>query len=249
MSGALPKQAILVSLIKGIELSTGLRMSQVMAGDFPDRKICAVSGPNLVDEVISGHPSATVVASPSFQAAHLVQELLTSTSMRVYTNPDLVGVELAGATKNIVAISAGMAVGLGFGDNTRASLITRGLAEMTRLGTALGGNPATFAGLAGLGDLVATCASPASRNRRLGQKIAAGLSLAEIEEATPTVAEGARTSRAVLGLAAQAGVRMPIAERVAAVLWEGMKPVEAVAQLMDGRAGSELDMVPSEESV
>ena len=238
----LPFDLPLVSLTKGIEEKTLRRMTEVIAEVVPghdSQAIGVLTGPNLAGEVTAGQPTAAVVAIVDENAAAIVQKTFMGPTFRVYTNPDLVGCELAGSLKNVMAIAAGMSTGLGFGDNTRAALLTRALAELTRLGVALGGQPATFAGLAGMGDLIATCTSVQSRNFRIGIGLAQGRKLDEITEEMKMVAEGVKTTRAVLELAERAGVEMPIATQVARVLYEGHHPREAVMSLMTRQAKSE----------
>ena len=237
-----PVDLPLVSLTKGIEERTLRRMTQVIADLAPahdPQTIGVLTGPNLAGEVMAGQPTAAVVAIVEEEAAALVQRTFMGPTFRVYTNPDVVGCELAGSLKNVMAIAAGMSTGLGFGDNTRAALLTRALAELTRLGVALGGQPATFAGLAGMGDLIATCTSVQSRNFRVGIGLAQGRKLDDIIEEMKMVAEGVKTTRAVLELAERAGVEMPIASQVAMVLYEGHHPREAVMSLMTRQAKSE----------
>jgi glycerol-3-phosphate dehydrogenase (NAD(P)+) len=232
-----------VSLTKGIEETTLRRMTEIVAQDLPDHdrgRIAVLTGPNLAGEVVAGHPTAAVVAAADPDTAALLQQTFMTPSFRVYTNPDLVGCELAGSLKNVMAIAAGMSSGLGFGDNTRAALITRALAELTRLGVALGGQPATFAGLAGMGDLIATCTSTQSRNHRVGVELARGRRLEEIIAEMRMVAEGVKTTRAVLELAERAGVEMPIASQVGTVLYEGRHPRDAVMTLMSREAKPEV---------
>lgn len=241
MSG-LPLDLPLVSLTKGIEEKTLRRMTEVVADLVPGhdpQTIGVLTGPNLAGEVTAGQPTAAVVAIVDATAAAIVQKAFMGPTFRVYTNPDVVGCELAGSLKNVMAIAAGMSTGLGFGDNTRAALLTRALAELTRLGVALGGQPATFAGLAGMGDLIATCTSVQSRNFRVGIGLAQGRKLDDIIEEMKMVAEGVKTTRAVLELARRAGVEMPIATQVARVLYEGHHPREAVMSLMTRQAKSE----------
>jgi len=242
---ALVPGAVVVSLAKGLERGSRLRMTQVVAEVAPGRPVAALTGPNLAGEIMAGKPAATVVASVDGAAAAAVQRLLTSPRLRVYTNPDVVGCELAGALKNVLAMACGMADGLGLGDNTRAALITRGLAELARLGTALGGDAATFAGLAGIGDLVVTCMSAQSRNRFVGVELARGRALADIVSGMTMVAEGVRTAAVVTELAADAGVEMPIAEQVAAVVEQGRPAADCVRSLMEREARPERDPVPS----
>jgi glycerol-3-phosphate dehydrogenase (NAD(P)+) len=239
-AGHLAPGVPLVSLTKGVEQGTLLRMTEVMAQAAPGHPCAVLTGPNLVDEIVAGHPTASVVASDDADLAEALQQLFSTGSFRVYTNPDVVGCELGGALKNVVAIAAGIADGMGFGDNTRAALITRGVAELTRLGVALGGHPLTFGGLTGMGDLVATCCSRHSRNRWVGEELARKRPLAEITAGTRMVAEGVRTSAAVAELAARVDVEMPIAEQVVAVLDGRIPPAEVVAVLMGRRVKSEL---------
>jgi glycerol-3-phosphate dehydrogenase (NAD(P)+) len=225
----------ILSVVKGIEEGTHLRMTQLVAEELPGRPVAALSGPNLAREIAAGKPAGSVVASTDADLASELAAVLSSDRFRVYTNADVVGVELAGALKNVVALAAGMVDGLGFGDSGKAGIITRGLAEMTRLGVAAGANPLTFAGLAGVGDLIATCMSPLSRNRRAGELIASGIGWPEAQAHLAGVAEGVATLSGALSLAAERGVEMPIAEQVRAVVFEGRTPMAAVAELM-GRA-------------
>ena len=231
-----------VSLTKGIEQGSLKRMTEIMTEDGglgPDR-LAVVSGPNLAKEVVSRMPSATVVACADTDVAARLQALFMAPFFRVYTNPDVVGCELCGAMKNVIAIAAGIADGMNFGDNTRASLITRGLAELARLGARLGGNPLTFAGLAGMGDLVATCISRLSRNRYVGEELGKGRSLEDITGEMNMIAEGVKTSRAVVALAERVGVEVPISEHVVKVLYEGVSPQDMVLSLMLRSAKAEL---------
>jgi len=224
-----------VSLTKGIEQDTLATMTKIVAevASGHDRaRIGVLTGPNLATEIASGQPTATVMAFGDESAALSLQSVFMGPTFRVYTNDDVTGCELGGALKNVMAIAAGMSDGLGFGDNTRATLITRALAELTRLGIALGGKPATFAGLAGMGDLIATCISTSSRNHRVGFALAQGRSLDEIVTEMRMVAEGVKTTRAVLDLAARTGIEMPIATHVGRVLYQGMDPRDAVLSLM-----------------
>jgi glycerol-3-phosphate dehydrogenase (NAD(P)+) len=231
---ALEPDATLVSLAKGIELGTAKRMSEVIGevvGCGPDR-VAVVSGPNLAREIAEEQPAATVVACPDKGRAEVVQRACFTAYLRSYTNADVVGCELGGAVKNVIALAAGMAEGMGFGDNSRASLITRGLAETARLGAALGADPLTFAGLAGLGDLVATCSSPLSRNRTFGERLGRGESLEQARAAVRTTAEGVQSCRSVLELARRSGVDMPITEGVERVCHEGVPVAQLVGALM-----------------
>ena len=232
---ALRGEPVVLSASKGMEMESGKRMSQVLEELLPERlgpQISVLSGPNLALEIVEGKPASTVVASRLRDAAARAQELLMSGTFRVYTNDDTVGVELGGALKNIIALGAGICDGLGYGDNGKAAFMTRGLAEITRLGVAAGASPTTFAGLAGLGDLVATCASPLSRNHRVGGMLAAGRTLEEIRASMKNVAEGVFTTAAAVKLAAGMGVEMPIANATYRVLFEGMDLRQAIAELM-----------------
>lgn len=216
----IPGDAVMVSLMKGVELGTLKRMSEVIAevtDAGPDR-IAVVSGPNLAKEIARREPAASVVACADEEVAKRLQAQCHSPSFRPYTSVDVLGCELGGAYKNVVGLAVGMAVGLGFGDNTTASVITRGLAETARLAMALGANPLTLMGLAGLGDLVATCSSPLSRNRTFGEKLGQGMTTADIYASTRQVAEGAKSCSSLLALAQQTGVDAPIAEHVDAVV-------------------------------
>jgi glycerol-3-phosphate dehydrogenase (NAD(P)+) len=218
ISGHLRPWIPLVSLSKGLERGTHMRMTQVIEDVLPGHPSGVLSGPNLAREVLQGFAAAAVIAMPDQHLAESLQRVFASTVFRVYTNVDVVGCELGGALKNVIAIAAGMAEGLGVGDNTRAMVITRGLAEMTRLGVAMGGDPRTFAGLTGLGDLMATCLSPLSRNRRVGEEIARGRTVEEITSQLGMVAEGTKSAESVVEIARQHGVDVPIAEEVAAVV-------------------------------
>ena len=229
-----------ISLSKGVEQKTLKRMTEVVAEVAPGRPYGVLTGPNLAKEIMAGQPAASVVATTDEALSVELQQLFSTDVFRVYTNPDLVGCEVAGALKNVMAIASGMADGMGFGDNTRAALITRGLAELTRLGVALGGEPLTFSGLAGMGDLVATCISRQSRNRYVGEQLGTGKTIDEITAEMNMVAEGVKTSRAVVDLAARVGVEMPIAEQVVAVLYEGRTAAEIIPALMRREAKPEL---------
>jgi glycerol-3-phosphate dehydrogenase (NAD(P)+) len=240
-SPLLPPDASLLSLMKGIELGTTKRMSEVICevtGADVDR-VAALSGPNLAREIAEEQPAATVIGCPDTARAEALQAACRTSYLRPYTNPDLVGCELGGAVKNVIALAVGMMEGLGFGDNTRASLITRGLAETARLGLALGAEMTTFAGLAGLGDLVATCSSPLSRNRTFGEKLGRGMSLAEVQQSTRQTAEGVKSCRSVLDLARAHGVDVPITEAVVRVCHEGESPARMVREIMSREAKSE----------
>jgi glycerol-3-phosphate dehydrogenase (NAD(P)+) len=237
----IPENAIVVSLAKGIELGSGLRMSEVIAeaGQIPLERIVVVTGPNLAREIAERQPSASVVASISPTTAEAFQAVCHTARFRAYTNTDVVGCELGGATKNVIALAVGMAMGLGLGANATASVITRGLAEITRLGLALGADPYTFSGLAGLGDLVATCSSPLSRNRSFGEELGRGRTVAEITASTRQVAEGVKSCASITELAAKHDVEMPIVENVAAVIAGELTPAEMITALMSRSAKPE----------
>ena len=242
IASMLHPDAVLLSVTKGIERGSLLRMTEVLAEVIPAAhgRIGALSGPNLALEIARGLPASAVVASVEEGTGQRVLETLGSRSFRLYTNRDVIGVELCGALKNIIAIAAGAAERLGFGDNGKAGLITRGLAEMTRLGVAAGAHPLTFAGLAGVGDVIATCGSTLSRNHRLGEELAKGRTWAEIEADLPGVAEGAYTVDAALGLAARLGVEMPIAQEVHNALFEGKSVQRCLVDLLSRESKDEL---------
>ncbi len=230
-----------VSLAKGVEQGTLLRMTEVVGQVLPDSPVGVLTGPNLAREVAAGQPAASVVACADPVLAHRLMGLFGGPTFRVYTNDDVVGCELAGALKNVVAIAVGMAHGMGFGHNTSASLITRGLAELSRLGVALGGRPVTFSGLAGLGDLVATCSSAQSRNRSVGDALGRGATIEQVVADMDMVAEGVRTSRAVVDLAHRLGLDLPIAEAVAGVCHAGWTATDALDSLLARVPGVEHD--------
>jgi glycerol-3-phosphate dehydrogenase (NAD(P)+) len=241
MRSFLPGSATLVSLMKGVELGTTKRMSEVItevAGVSADH-VAVVSGPNLAREIAAGQPAATVVACTDMGRAEALQHASTTDYFRPYTNDDVVGCELGGAVKNVIALACGVAEGMGFGDNTRATLITRGLAETARLGVELGADPATFAGLAGLGDLAATCNSPLSRNRSFGELLGRGHTPEQAIARTKQTAEGVKSCRAILELAGKHGVDMPITASVVAVLYDNMPIGELARGLMRRQARSE----------
>jgi glycerol-3-phosphate dehydrogenase (NAD(P)+) len=237
----IPARALLVSLIKGIELGTRKRMSEVitdvLAADAA--RVAVVSGPNLAGEIVRRQFAATVVACASPDGALALQGACHAPYFRPYTNADVIGCELGGAVKNIIAIAVGIAIAMGQGDNTRAALITRGLAEMARLGSALGAQPQTFAGLAGMGDLVATCSSPLSRNRTFGENLGRGMSVAAAMAATDQTAEGVASCGPVLELARASGVEMPITEVAEAVMRDGMPLAQAASMLASRSAKPE----------
>jgi glycerol-3-phosphate dehydrogenase (NAD(P)+) len=232
VAGLAPESAALVSATKGIETETLRRMTEVAAAELPGRRLAVLSGPSFALEVAQEQPTAVVVAAREPGTAEALQRALASPRFRVYSSDDVVGVELAGAVKNVVAIAAGIVDGLGYGHNTVAALITRGLAELSRLVVALGGRADTVAGLAGLGDLVLTCTGALSRNRRLGQALGRGGTLAEAVADTSMVVEGVRTTLAACQLAERAGVEMPISRQMKAVLYEGKPARAAVDELM-----------------
>ena len=236
-----PRDAVLVSLMKGVELGSTKRMSEVICevSDVPMSRVAVVSGPNLAKEIASGQPAASVVACEDLAAAERLQAACLTPYFRPYTNTDVVGCELGGAVKNVIALAVGMAEGMGFGDNTKASLITRGIAETARLGVALGADPTTFSGLAGLGDLVATCTSPLSRNRTFGEKLGRGLTLEDILAQKQQTAEGVKSCQSILALAEKHGVDMPITEHVVALVHKGMQPGDMVRSLMQRDTRSE----------
>lgn len=230
-----------ISLAKGLEEGTLLRMTQVVDDVLPGHPAGVLSGPNLAREIMAGFAAASVVAMDDETIVRELQSVFKSSIFRVYTNQDVVGCEIGGALKNVIAIAAGMGDGLGVGDNTKAAVITRGLAELTRLGMAMGGQLQTFAGLAGLGDLLATCMSKQSRNRFVGEQLGKGRTMAEISAEMHMVAEGVKTSRVVMELAEKHGVEMPIAREVYRVVHEGNTPAQAYRGLMRTAPGSEQD--------
>ncbi len=233
----------ILSLAKGVERETLMRMTEVTADVLPNHRrdrIGVLTGPNLAKEIVSGQPAATVIAMGDQEAARALQQVFINPRFRVYTNDDVIGSEAAGALKNVMAIAAGMAHGLGFGDNTMATLITRALAELTRLGIAMGGRPLTFAGLAGMGDLIATCMSSQSRNHTVGFGLGEGKQLDQIIAEMNQVAEGVKSTPGILALADRYEIEMPIAVQVARVLYEGASPAAAVATLMGREAKTEM---------
>jgi glycerol-3-phosphate dehydrogenase (NAD(P)+) len=235
--GVLPRDAAIVSLMKGVELGTTKRMSEVIAeaGGVEPGRIVVVSGPNLAKEIALKQPAASVVACIDEAVAGMVAEASNPPYFRPYTTTDVVGAELSGAVKNVIALAVGMAEGLGMGDNSKASIITRGLAETSRLGMALGADPVTFSGLAGVGDLIATCMSPLSRNRTFGLNLGRGMKVEEVIAVTKQTAEGVKSCESILQLAHDHGVDVPIIEQVAAVVHDGRRAEDVVGALM-GRA-------------
>jgi glycerol-3-phosphate dehydrogenase (NAD(P)+) len=230
-----------VSLAKGIERESLKRMSEVTQDEMPGHPVAVLTGPNLAKEILAGQPAASVVAIDDTTIAAELQRIFSRPSLRIYTNPDVVGCEVGGVVKNVIAIAAGMAEGMGFGDNTRATLITRGLTEMARLGMAMGAQGTTFAGLAGMGDLIATCSSRQSRNNMVGLQLGEGRPIGEILAGMNMVAEGVKSSPSVLDLARRYGVEMPITEQVVAVCHQGRTAADALGALMQRSRKSELD--------
>jgi glycerol-3-phosphate dehydrogenase (NAD(P)+) len=229
-----PSGATLVSLMKGVELGTTKRMSEVICEvtDVPPERVAVVTGPNLAKEIAARQPAASVVACVDLSIAEHVQRACNSGYFRPYTNHDVLGCELGGAMKNVVALAVGIASGLGFGDNSQASLITRGLAEMARLGEALGAEPITFSGLAGVGDLVATCMSPLSRNRTFGENLGRGMAIDDVIAITRQTAEGVKSCDSILDLARRHGAAVPITEHVVKVVHEGMTVQDMVLSIL-----------------
>ncbi|CAN5444398.1 NAD(P)H-dependent glycerol-3-phosphate dehydrogenase [soil metagenome] len=233
LQGQLHNNAVvLMSCTKGIEHGSGLRMSEILAEKFPQNPVAVLSGPNLAIEIAGGLPSATVLGCRQPEVAEELQALLGSRRFRVYTSHEVTGIELGGALKNIFAIPAGVSDGFGFGDNSKAGLVTRSLAELLRLGVAMGGDARTFYGLSGAGDLIATCFSRHSRNRRLGEQLGQGKSLNEIIQGTKTIAEGIPTARSAFECARKLRVETPIIDQVYAVLHEGKSPGQAMQELL-----------------
>jgi glycerol-3-phosphate dehydrogenase (NAD(P)+) len=243
ISSLVRTEAVVLSVAKGIEAGSLGRMSEVLAAELPvpSARIAALSGPNLAPEIARGMPAGSVVGATDDAVGEWLVTTLTGPTFRVYRNRDLVGVELAGALKNVVAIAAGAVEALGLGDNARAAIVTRGLAEMTRLGVAAGASPLTFAGLAGIGDILATVGSPLSRNHRLGLEVARGRPWAEVEASFGGVAEGAHTVTAALGLAEQLGVELPIAREVQAVLFDGKPVADSMRDLLSRDPKDEME--------
>ncbi len=239
MAGNIPSNALMVSTIKGIEVSTLQRPSQIIQEFCPNNPVVAIGGPCHAEEVVERKPASIVAASGTVGAAEQLQALLSTEFLRVYVNSDLVGVELGGALKNVIAIAAGICDGLEFGDNAKAALLTRGLNEMVRFGKMMGADPKTFYGLAGLGDLVTTCNSRHSRNRHVGECLGRGQKLSDIEQSMNAVAEGVLTTRSVYMLAKAKHIEMPIANQVYAMLFEGKSPREATEELMNRPLKSE----------
>lgn len=239
----LSKSMLIASAAKGLEIGTNRRMSQVIAEEVEPhlrRNICVLSGPNLAREILIGLPAATVVASEDPESSRMLQRLLTTPNLCVFTHNDVIGVELGGALKNIIALGAGMADGLGYGDNAKAAFMTRGLTEISALGVALGAHPLTFSGLAGLGDLITTCSSTLSRNHYMGVELTKGRSVEDITSSMDGVAEGVSTTKVAWKLAQTMGLEMPITEKIYRVLYKGLNPAEASAELMRAQVEHEL---------
>ena len=231
----IPAGSLILSVVKGLERGTGMRMSEILAEELtapPTHPIVVLSGPNLSGEIVQGMPAVSVAASENQMAAEYIQRLLSSDRFRIYRNYDIIGVELCGALKNIIAIASGISDGLGFGGNAKAALITRGLIEIGRIGVQLGAEPATFWGIAGVGDLVTTCNSQLSRNWQVGRCLANGESLSAVQDSTPAVAEGIYTTLATRELSAKLGTEMPVTEAVHRILFEGVSPIAEVGYLM-----------------
>jgi glycerol-3-phosphate dehydrogenase (NAD(P)+) len=231
-SALIPSNAILLSCTKGIEHGTGMRMSQILAETFRDNRIAVLSGPNLAVEVARSLPTATVLGCTDHDSAVLLQGFLGSPRFRIYTSDEIVGIELGGALKNVFALSAGVSDGLGLGDNSKAALVTRCLAELLRLGTIMGGNARTFYGLSGVGDLVATCFSPHSRNRKVGERLGRGESLSQISSGMRMVAEGVPTTKSAFECARRFDVDTPIIDQMHAILYEDKQPAQALTDLL-----------------
>ena len=242
VKNSLVQGSLILSVTKGLELPHGKRMSQILQEELPlefHPGICSLSGPNLAKEIVDNKPASTVVAGSRDTSTATIQNILMSPTFRVYTSSDLVGLELCGTLKNILAIGVGIADGLNIGDNGKSTLITRGLSEIRRLGVAAGGEADTFYGLAGLGDIIATCSSPFSRNRYVGERLAQGQSLTDIQTSMQNVAEGVNTTRAALEMAHSFGIDMPITQAIYNVLFEKLSPTDAIKELMSRPARSE----------
>ena len=231
----------IVSLSKGLEQSTFKRMSEVIADVMPSNPVAVLSGPNLAKEILAGQPAASVIACTDVAIARELVAVFSRPTFRLYTNPDVIGCEIGGVVKNVVAIAAGISQGFGFGENSKATLVTRGLAEMSRLGVALGAQSATFSGLAGMGDVMATCASMHSRNTQVGIRLGRGENIDEIVASMNMIAEGVKSSASVIELAHRHSVEMPIAEQVAAVCAGKVSAAEALRALMSRQSKSEFD--------
>ena len=235
ISTYIPDSTIIVSASKGLEASSGMRMSEIIKEEIPtlsSDNVCALSGPNLSNEILAGKPSSSVIASNNESTAQYAQSLLNCSHLRLYTNVDLVGVEICGALKNITAIAAGICDGLDLGDNAKASIITRGLAEMARFGNSLGAETSTFSGLAGMGDLIATCSSGLSRNNQVGRMLAKNIPLDKIRKNMDNVAEGIETTKAVVTISSKLNIDLPIINAVSKILFDEMSVENATKELM-----------------
>ncbi len=248
LKGFIKKEQIIVNLAKGIENGTLLRMSEIIKEYLPGNPIAVLSGPNHAEEVARNVPSATVVSSTNEKIAQFVQDTFMTSRLRVYTNPDIIGVELGGSLKNVIALGAGICDGLGYGDNTKAALMTRGIVEISRLGVALGARQSTFSGLSGIGDLIVTCTSMHSRNRRAGIAIGEGKTLDEVVHSTKMVVEGVRTTKSAYELAERAGIEMPITEEIYKVLFENAEVKDSVLNLMLRNKTNEMEDLPEIDS-
>ncbi len=240
----IPAGSLILSVVKGLERGTGMRMSEILTEELNDPQahpIVVLSGPNLSGEIVRGMPAVSVAASENKNAAERVQRLFSSNLFRIYRNYDIIGVELCGALKNIIAIASGISDGLGFGNNAKAALITRGLAEIGRIGVELGAQPATFWGIAGVGDLVTTCNSRLSRNWQVGRRLASGETLSAVQDGTPAVAEGIYTTLAARELAAKLGMEMPVTDAVYRILFERANPTDEVKRLMSRPRKAEIE--------
>ncbi len=232
LSKVVRKGQLILNISKGLEEETFCTMSQILKQELPECEIAVMSGPSHAEEVSRGIPTTNVVATESEETANWIQDIMMNPTFRIYTNPDMMGVELGGSLKNVIALCAGISDGMGLGDNTKAALITRGIVEVARLGVAMGANEATFHGLSGIGDLIVTCTSMHSRNRRAGILIGQGKTLIEAQDEVKMVVEGVKTCRAAYELAKKMGVEMPIVEQTYHVLFDGISPVTAVKSLM-----------------
>ena len=232
MAKHVKKDAVIVSAVKGLEIETQKRMSEVIKDELPCENVAVISGPNISKEIAKGLPAATVSASKNIKTAQFVQKLLNSSRFRVYTNTDVAGVELGGTLKNVIAVAAGVADGMALGNNAKSALMVRGIAEISRLGIAMGGRADTFSGLSGIGDLITTCSSTLSRNHQVGVEISKGCKLNDILSKMNAVAEGVPTAKAAREMAKKLKIEMPITEEVYAVLYEGKDPFKAITQLM-----------------
>ena len=232
MAPSISDGQIIVNVAKGIEDETYMTLTDIIEEEIPNAEVCVLSGPSHAEEVGRGIPTTVVVGSKKKEVAELLQDVFMNEVFRVYTNPDIIGIELGGALKNVIALAAGTTDGLGFGDNTKAALMTRGIAELTRLGVALGGKPETFSGLTGIGDLIVTCTSVHSRNRKAGYLIGQGMTADEAMKEVKMVVEGVYSAKAALGLAKKYGVSVPIVEAVNKVLFENADPREEVSNLL-----------------